>query len=79
MTTTVAERPDAQSPGEFERYFRRCEVTGLAIHRPAEQLIRRLGTAWAFRVTGFLTLATGLPAAWLLRERSPRRRTTFIE
>ena len=52
---------------------------GAAISIAAEQLIRRLGTAWAFRVTGLLTLATGLPAAWLLRERSRRLRTTFID
>lgn len=34
---TVIERPDAAL---HERLFRRCEVTGLAVHRPAERLIK---------------------------------------
>ncbi|PNS17844.1 Riboflavin transporter MCH5 [Sphaceloma murrayae] len=33
-------------------------------------LIERVGIAWAYRVLGFLTLATGLPAAWLVKERT---------
>ncbi|TKA35444.1 hypothetical protein B0A54_12104 [Friedmanniomyces endolithicus] len=32
-----------------------------------------------FEIIGILTLTTGLPAAWLIRERSPAKRTTFIE
>ncbi|KAF4547769.1 Aspyridones efflux protein-like protein 5 [Elsinoe fawcettii] len=43
-------------------------------------LIERLGIAWAYRVLGFITLATGLPAAWLIRERTEIRMTAaFIE
>lgn len=42
-------------------------------------LIRKVGTAMSFRVLGLMTLATGLPAAWLMKERTkilPRR---FVE
>ncbi|KAF2222349.1 major facilitator superfamily transporter, partial [Elsinoe ampelina] len=43
-------------------------------------LIDKLGTAWAYRVLGFITLATGLPAAWLIKERVPiRRPAAFVE
>lgn len=43
-------------------------------------LIERLGTAWAYRVLGFITLTTGLPAAWLLKERTKiRTATLFVE
>ncbi|TFB01375.1 putative transporter [Trichoderma ghanense] len=44
-----------------------------------DAVIRRLGTAWAYRILGFVTLATGLPAAWLVKERSPVKTASFIE
>jgi MFS family permease len=44
-----------------------------------ERLLDVLGPAWALRIIGILTLATGLPAAWLIRERMPAKRTTFVE
>ncbi|ORY47091.1 major facilitator superfamily domain-containing protein [Leucosporidium creatinivorum] len=42
-------------------------------------LIQRLGIAWTFRLCGLLTLGTGLPAAWLIKERSAIRTATFVE
>lgn len=42
-------------------------------------LLDSLGTAWTFRVLGFITLGTGLPAAYLIKERAPIRPTAFIE
>ncbi|KUL85826.1 hypothetical protein ZTR_07338 [Talaromyces verruculosus] len=42
-------------------------------------LLQALGVAWAFRVLGFITLATGLPAAYLIKERVPIRPTSFVE
>lgn len=42
-------------------------------------IIQRVSPAWTFRILGFLTLAIGLPAAWLIKERSPVRNATFIE
>ncbi|KAI1916749.1 Lysophospholipase 1 [Ophidiomyces ophidiicola] len=44
-----------------------------------DALIHRLGPVWTFRVMGLITLGTGLPAAWLVKERIPSRRTAFIE
>ncbi|KAL1963989.1 hypothetical protein VTN77DRAFT_7664 [Rasamsonia byssochlamydoides] len=42
-------------------------------------LLESLGTAWTFRVLGFITLGTGLPAAYLIKERIPIRQNSFIE
>jgi MFS family permease len=42
-------------------------------------LLQRLGPAWTFRVIGVITLVTGLPAAWLIKERSPIRNPAFID
>ena len=44
-----------------------------------EALIQRLGIPWMFRVLGLVTLATGLPAAWLLKERSAQRNAPFVD
>ncbi|KAE8410954.1 MFS general substrate transporter [Aspergillus pseudocaelatus] len=42
-------------------------------------LIDRVGIAWTFRILGFMTWGTGLPAACLIEERVPIRRTRMIE
>lgn len=52
---------------------------GAIISLSLDALIRRLGTAWAYRILGLVTLLTGLPAAWLVRERSPVKNAGFIE
>jgi nitrate/nitrite transporter NarK len=53
---------------------------GAAISVSLDALIQKLGTAWAYRILGFTTLATGIPAAWLIRERNRAMRTPgFIE
>jgi MFS family permease len=44
-----------------------------------DAIIQRLGTAWAYRILGLVTLLTGLPAAWLVKERSPVKNAGFIE
>lgn len=44
-----------------------------------DAIIQRLGTAWAYRILGLVTLLTGLPAAWLVKERSPVKTAGFIE
>ncbi|KAK5991561.1 Aspyridones efflux apdF-like protein [Cladobotryum mycophilum] len=38
-----------------------------------------LGPAWTYRVLGLATLATGLPAAWFVKERSPVKSPGFVE
>ncbi|KAJ7505928.1 putative monocarboxylate transporter [Mycena galericulata] len=42
-------------------------------------LIQSVGPAWTFRILGLITFATGLPAAWLITERTTIRTSGFIE
>ncbi|RTE82620.1 hypothetical protein BHE90_002896 [Fusarium euwallaceae] len=42
-------------------------------------MIERYGVEWAFRITGFLIAGTGLPAAWLIKERTPIQATGLID
>ncbi|KAB8229393.1 MFS general substrate transporter [Aspergillus alliaceus] len=42
-------------------------------------LINKVGIAWTFRIIGFMIWGTGLPAACLIKERVPIRRTAFVE
>ncbi|TDZ68297.1 Aspyridones efflux protein apdF [Colletotrichum trifolii] len=44
-----------------------------------DALLNRLGAAWAYRVLALMTLATGLPAAWVVKERVPIRGSGFVE
>ncbi|OHE98408.1 major facilitator superfamily transporter [Colletotrichum orchidophilum] len=44
-----------------------------------DALLNHLGSAWAYRVLALVTLATGLPAAWLIKERVPVRSSGFVE
>jgi MFS family permease len=52
---------------------------GAAISLFQDRLVAALGPAWALRLVGLMTLATGLPAAWLVRERAPAKRGVFVE
>ena len=36
-----------------------------------QKLIDRVGISWTLYIFGLLVLSTGLPAAWLIRERAP--------
>lgn len=42
-------------------------------------LIRRYSVEWAFRITGLLIALTGLPAAWLVKERTAVPRTGLVD
>nr|POE63238.1 aspyridones efflux protein apdf [Quercus suber] len=42
-------------------------------------LLQSLGVAWTFRIVGLLTLATGLPAAWFVRDRVKPLRRSLID
>ncbi|KAH8892997.1 major facilitator superfamily transporter [Thozetella sp. PMI_491] len=44
-----------------------------------DPMIQKFGPAWAYRVLALATLVTGLPAAWLIKERAPIRTAGFIE
>ncbi|KAF2968112.1 hypothetical protein GQX73_g5418 [Xylaria multiplex] len=52
---------------------------GAILSLALDPLIRNAGPAWAFRTLGLSTIATGLPAAWFLKERTNVRRGGFIE
>lgn len=42
-------------------------------------LLTNVGTAWTFRILGFMTWATGLPAAYLVKQRLPIPRSEIVE
>lgn len=52
---------------------------GAVISFIMDELIKKLGLPWTFRIIGLMTLATGLPAAWLIRERLPARSRSRVE
>ncbi|KAI1304534.1 major facilitator superfamily domain-containing protein [Xylaria venustula] len=52
---------------------------GAVLSLALDPLIRSAGPAWAFRTLGLSTIATGLPAAWFLKERTAIRRGGFVE
>ncbi|KAF2099591.1 putative monocarboxylate transporter [Rhizodiscina lignyota] len=54
-------------------------IGGAVISFAMDGLLQKLGPAWTFRVIGFVTLATGLPAAWLVKERTPIRNRALID
>ncbi|KAJ5901660.1 hypothetical protein N7495_002188 [Penicillium taxi] len=44
-----------------------------------DSLLSSIGIAWTFRILGFLMIGTGLPAAYLIKERAPIQRTKMVE
>ncbi|KAF7310246.1 Monocarboxylate transporter [Mycena indigotica] len=44
-----------------------------------DALIEKLDLGWTFRILGIITLATGIPAALLVKERTPIRTTGFVD
>lgn len=52
---------------------------GAVISIVLDSLIQKLGIPWTFWIIGVLTLVTGLPAAWLLKQRIPIRKTALID
>ncbi|KAF7590770.1 hypothetical protein BBP40_002386 [Aspergillus hancockii] len=52
---------------------------GAVISFVMNALLEKVGIAWTFRILGFMIWGTGLPAACLLKERGPIRRTAFVE
>jgi len=52
---------------------------GAAMCFALEALIRKLSVAWAYRILGVMTLATGIPAAWLVKERMPMQANSFVD
>ncbi|KAG9764963.1 MFS general substrate transporter, partial [Aureobasidium melanogenum] len=52
---------------------------GALISIAMNKLIQAIGIAWTFRLMGLLTLTTGMPAAWFVKERNPFDSRRFIE
>ncbi|KAG9571095.1 MFS general substrate transporter, partial [Aureobasidium melanogenum] len=52
---------------------------GALISIAMNKLIQAIGIAWTFRLMGLLTLTTGMPAAWFVKERNPFGSRKFIE
>ena len=44
-----------------------------------QALIDKVGIPWTFRIFGFVSLVTGIPAALLIRERVPSHTTSFVD
>lgn len=42
-------------------------------------LLQSVGIAWTFRILGLLIMGTGLPAAWLIKERAPIKPGRMVE
>ncbi|KAF3015109.1 hypothetical protein E8E12_000094, partial [Didymella heteroderae] len=54
-------------------------IGGCVMAVALEALYRRLGIAWTFRIQGLLTIGTGLPAAWMLKDRVSVGHGPFID
>ncbi|KAL3496519.1 major facilitator superfamily domain-containing protein [Aspergillus germanicus] len=52
---------------------------GAVISFIADALVQNTGLAWTFRTLGLMTLATGIPAALFIKERTPIPRAAIIE
>ncbi|KAH9983981.1 MFS general substrate transporter [Xylariaceae sp. FL0662B] len=52
---------------------------GTILSYSLDPLIQNVGPAWTFRILGLAVFATGLPAAWFIKERIPVRRGGFVE
>jgi MFS family permease len=54
-------------------------VGGCVMAVALEGMYQRVGIAWTFRIQGLMTLALGMPAAWLLKDRVPLRKAPFVD
>ncbi|KAH6654156.1 major facilitator superfamily domain-containing protein [Truncatella angustata] len=54
-------------------------IGGIVLALLFQVVIAKFGIAWAFRILGFLSLATGVPAALLIKERIPAHPTPGIQ
>ncbi|GIJ91408.1 hypothetical protein Asppvi_010373 [Aspergillus pseudoviridinutans] len=52
---------------------------GTVISFILDALLQSVGIAWTFRVLGFMIMSTGLPAAWLIKERAPIKPAKMVE
>jgi MCP family monocarboxylic acid transporter-like MFS transporter 3 len=53
-------------------------VGGCIMTVALEDMYQRVWIVWTFRFQGLLTLALGMPAAWMLTDRTPLRNVSFV-
>jgi MCP family monocarboxylic acid transporter-like MFS transporter 3 len=54
-------------------------VGGCVMAIALDAMYQRVGIAWTFRFQGLLTLALGMPAAWMLKDRVPLKNVPFVD
>jgi MFS family permease len=54
-------------------------VGGCVMAVALEAMYQKAGVAWTFRFQGFLTLAIGMPAAWMMKDRVPLKTAPFFD
>jgi len=54
-------------------------IGGMVMAIALDALVRHVGIAWTFRIQGFMTIATGLPAAWFMKDRVSLRSAPFFD
>jgi MCP family monocarboxylic acid transporter-like MFS transporter 3 len=54
-------------------------VGGCVMAIALEGMYQRVGIAWTFRIQGLMTLALGMPAAWMLKDRVPLKNVPFVD
>ncbi|KAF2012090.1 MFS transporter, MCP family, solute carrier family 16, member 10 [Aaosphaeria arxii CBS 175.79] len=54
-------------------------IGGTVMAVALQALVDRVGIEWTFRIQGCMTIATGLPAAWFMRDLTSTRNTPFVD
>lgn len=54
-------------------------IGGCVLAVALEALNRRVGIAWTFRIQGLMTIGTGLPAVWMLKDRVPLKNVSIVD
>ena len=54
-------------------------VGGTVMAVALQALVSHVGIGWTFRIQGFMTIATGLPAAWFMKDRALIRDIPFAD
>ena len=54
-------------------------IGGTVMAVALEALVQKVGIAWTFRIQGLMTIASGLPAAWFMKDRVATRNIPFAE
>ncbi|KAJ7616973.1 hypothetical protein DFH06DRAFT_1343040 [Mycena polygramma] len=64
--------------GALALYILHC-LGGAVVSFAIDGLVQSVGPSWTFRILGIIALVTGLSTAWLIKERTTIRVTTFVD